>query len=135
MSLLISDSEFVEIKVRYAEQGDSLLFFEEGETGAKQTETFWFKRPNWAEWVTMMSSAVYLDAINGQASLNPYKYADIKTKLLLKKWSLKGADEVGLEVNPANIGKLHPGLVQYLNKKLDEKLTPPEELPKTQPAA
>jgi len=114
MSLLINESDTFVINVRYSQQANGELIFDEG----SETANFTFKRPNWIEMRTIMSNAVIVNANNGQAIIDPYKLMDTKIKLLLKEWDLK------IPVTESAIDRLHPTLIQYLFDKLNVETAP-----------
>ena len=128
MSILINDSDRFDITVRYGENNGNIeIFPEEGEIPQDaHSETFTFKRPNWAESRTMLSSCVIMNAANGEGVMDPYRFMDTRIKTLLKDWTLKDKDGNKIEVNPANIDMLPPTIVDCLFNRLTKKLTPQE---------
>ena len=123
MSLFISDDERFEVVVNYKiNDNKELEFFDKKESDQITQEKFYFKRPNWIEAKTMSSASVLVDAVSGRAIIDPYKYMDIRFKLLLKDWILS-KDNRKVEMTSNNIDKLHPSLIQYLFSKLEEELT------------
>jgi len=123
MSLFISDDERFEVVVNYKiNDNKELEFFDKKESDQITQEKFYFKRPNWIEAKTMSSASVLVDAVSGRAIIDPYKYMDIRFKLLLKDWTLS-KDNRKVEMTSNNIDKLHPSLIQYLFSKLEEELT------------
>ncbi len=125
MPLFVTDKDVINVTVRYVDKAGSIQFFEKDEAGyeAAQVETFTFRKPNWADTRLMMADAMYLDPNSGSPIVDPYRFMDRKIKILLKDWSLKDGD-AKLPLNGDNIDKLDGSLINYLNKKLDEHLTP-----------
>ncbi len=119
MSLLITESDTFVVNVKYSQQENGELKFDEGTEAA----AFTFKRPSWVEMRMIMSNAVIVNANSGQAIIDPYKLMDTKIKLLLKDWDLKN-DKGKIPVTPDSIDNLHPTLVQYLFDKLNNETSP-----------
>lgn len=121
--LLVSQDDVFTIDVSYTYENGFLTIHEgEAPTGALK-DSFTFRRPNWEDIHIMNSSSVIVDAINGKAIMDPYKYMDIKVKRLLKRWTLKIGQETA-PVSQDNINRLHPVMMQHLFAKVEENLEP-----------
>jgi hypothetical protein len=132
MPLFVTEQDVIVIEVCYLEENGQLKFLEEGDDSCQkpQVETFTFRRPNWSDNRLMMADSMFIDPTSGAPVLDPYRFIDRKMKILLKEWTLKVGDEK-LPVTGDNIDKLDAALINYLNRALDAKLTPPvEEAPK-----
>jgi len=119
MSLLVSENETFEIKVKYVAVPDGIKCFEENEQAPLEAvcEWFRFKKPNWEETCEMMSYAMV--PYNGSVILNPYRFVDAKLKVLMTAWSIKDDKGNPVDCKPSNIAKLNPAVCEYLSKKLD----------------
>lgn len=120
--LLVDSGNTFTISITYKEDG-SLQILKDGEPDGK-TDTFTFRRPNWGDIRTMNSYAVLVDAVSGKAIIDPYKYMDIKIKMLLVGWTLKQGEE-DLPLSADNVNRLDPILFQSLFEKLEHKINPP----------
>lgn len=120
MPLLISESDTFKISVKYNYKPNGEIEFKED---GKESAVFVFKRPNWIDIRTIMSTSVIVNANNGQAIIDPYKLMDTKIKILLKSWDLKG-EKGEIELTNENVDKLHPELIQYLFDKMNAELSP-----------
>jgi hypothetical protein len=119
MSLLISENETFDVKVKYVLIPGGITCFEENEEAPPEAMSEWFrfKRPNWEETCEMMSYAMVPH--NGTIVLNPYRLVDAKLKVLMTAWSLKDEKGNPLECKPSNVAKLNPAICEYIHKKLD----------------
>jgi len=119
MSLLISENETFDVKVKYVLIPGGITCFEENEEAPPEAMSEWFrfKRPNWEETCEMMSYAMVPH--NGNVVLNPYRLVDAKLKVLMTAWSIKDAKGNPLSCVNSNIAKLNPAICEYLHKKLD----------------
>ena len=117
MPLLISEDDLVEIPVYYSEHDTELEFYEAPKEGA-EAEKFWFKRPDWGDQKLIMEGTLGINA-DGVPIMDPYKYQDMKFKVLLRKWSLKYSDGSAVPVSAETIDRMHPDLIRHLDKKLD----------------
>lgn len=126
MSLLIQENDTFEIEVRYVKNNSIFKIFGPNENveGAI-VEKFTFKRPNWTEAQRLMSACVLVDATNGRAILDPYRYMDLKVKSLLRDWTLMDNEEK-LAPTPENVNKLDPSIIQYLFQRMNDVLEPEE---------
>jgi hypothetical protein len=128
--LLVDENDTVEVVVRYEQRASGLVFYGEGDNpeGVElHEEKFVFRRPNWDDWKAINTDIVSVS--DGKSSINLHKFIDQRMKSLLKSWTLKKGDGTPLPASPESIGKLKPALVTYLNRRLEEKLTPAENEP------
>jgi hypothetical protein len=127
--LLVDENDTVEVVVRYYEKPSGLDFLDNDEKACEgiQEEKFVFRRPNWDDWKAINTDIVSVSD-TGSSSINLHKFIDHRMKTLLKSWTLKTADGTPLPI-VGNIGKLKPALVTYLNRRLEEKLSPAENEP------
>lgn len=118
MPLFIQDSDLFEVVVHYVEEGRKVTYFDDGEPmpEAVKKATFKFKYPNWSEQQFIMAGSLTVDE-NGTTMADPYKYMDSKIKTLLREWDL------AIPLTPANVDKLDPSLVNYLNKCMDKEMS------------
>jgi hypothetical protein len=121
MSLIVSEKQLFEVVVRYKQNGDNLLFYENGEKAEEghKEEKFFFKRPSWSDTRIMMADTMFMDPATGQPILDPYRFMDRKIKTLLKDWTLKQEDGEKLPLTSENIDNLDPALINFLNAQLD----------------
>lgn len=117
MPLLISSDDLVEIIIRYEEKQNKLFFYEEDREGLS-VESFWFKRPDWGDQKLITEGTLSIDS-NGIPIMDPYRYQDMKFKVLLKKWTLKNKDGDVVPVTHKFIDQMHPLLIKYIQTKLD----------------
>ena len=127
MSLLIQNDDLFTIDIYFKEENGSLEVIE-APSPEDKFEKFSFKRPNWQETRIVSSASVLVDANTGKAIIDPFKYMDLRLKLLLKDWTLKDQEGNKLPITYDNIDKLHPLLVQHLFGKVEEFLVPIEQV-------
>jgi hypothetical protein len=125
MSLLVNEKSNLEVTVRYSIEKGILTFHEEQSDNTIVEEKFFFKRPNWKDHRSMMSSLV-MQVTNDELSptVNLYGMMDVRIKTLLKDWTLKDDDGNNLAVTPENIDRLDHRVIEYVFNKLSAELSP-----------
>ena len=121
MSLLISDKDTFDVKIRYVAKGGKAKILDEKDAPVPEEKaaSFTFKRRlNWSETQRMYSSAISVDG-NGNVRTDPYKLIDARLKALLRDWTVVGEDGKKLAPVPSNMDKLDPDLVQYVMDKVN----------------
>jgi hypothetical protein len=125
MPLFVTEKDVFVITVRYTEKDGAITYFDPGQQAPEGTleEHFTFRKPTWSDSRMMMSETMFIDPASGSPVMDPYRFMDKKIKILLKGWSLKNGNEP-LPLSPENIDKLDASLINHLNKRLDDNLTP-----------
>lgn len=125
--LIITENDILQIDVYFSDRENSTVFYDNKEKAPAdaKSESFVFRKANWADAKVINSSAVTIDAA-GKPTMDLYRYMDQKIKTLLKDWTLKGATNEKLPISVVNINKLNPDLIQHLFSKLEEKSSEPK---------
>ena len=120
MSLLISDKDTFNVKVRYVmKNGKATILGEKDGGEGVQDATFTFKRRlGWKETQMVFSTSISVDG-SGNVRTDPYKLIDARLRALLKDWDVKGDDGKKLPPVSSNIDALDPDLVQHLMDKVN----------------
>lgn len=112
--LLVSDNAKIEIIVSYKETEKGIVFEDAPES---LKETFVFKKKNWENHKSIMSSSVIMNA-SGEASVDLFKLMDMSIKTLLVDWTLKDDKGDKIPVTIENINRLPSSLVQHIFEKV-----------------
>jgi hypothetical protein len=119
MPLLMEEDELLEIEVRYKETEKGIEIFNKDAPSDAACAKFYFKRPCWGEYRTIMSASVNINVADGQAMVDPYKLSDLRLKKLLKDWTIENKNGK-IPITPANVDMLQPRIAQYLIDKLNQ---------------
>ena len=121
MSLLISEKDVFDVKVRYVAKNGKTRILDDKDVPApdEKAASFTFKRRlGWKETQMVFSTSISVDG-SGNVRTDPYKLIDARLRALLKDWDVKGDDGKKLPPVSSNIDALDPDLVQHLMDKVN----------------
>jgi hypothetical protein len=121
MSLLISDKDTFDVKIRYVIKSGKAKILDEKDAPAPEEKeaSFTFKRRlGWKETQMVFSTSISVDGA-GNVRTDPYKLIDARLRTLLKDWTVTGDDGKKLPLTSSGIDALDPDLVQYLMDKVN----------------